>query len=107
MKLLQLILISILMPSSQVTKISFNRYFTIWVIKIKSFGVLLANQDDPFKMLRLAINFTNIIRAAFSYESFARSFFVLRFVLRFVLFWRKNIGAKAACNMLVKLTLGF
>ncbi len=25
------------------------------------------------------VNFTNIIRAAFSYESFARSFFVLRF----------------------------
>jgi hypothetical protein len=46
------------------------------------------------------VNFTNIIRAAFSYKSFA-----LSLDLRFVLFWRKNIGAKAVRNMLVKLTL--
>jgi hypothetical protein len=43
--------------------------------------------------LTTGVNFTNIICAAFSYLD-----------LRFVLFWRKNIGAKAACIMLVKLT---
>ncbi len=51
----------------------------------------------------LGVNFTNILRAAFSYESSAWSFFVLRF--RVCTFWRKNIGTKAACNMLVKLTI--
>ncbi len=51
------------------------------------------------------VNFTNILRAAFSYESFSPSFFVLRF--KVCTFWRKNIGAKAASNMLVKLTPGW
>jgi hypothetical protein len=36
---------------------------------------------------------TKVSREAFLYLDF-----------RFVLFWRKNIGAKAASNMLVKLT---
>jgi hypothetical protein len=44
------------------------------------------------------VNFTIILRVAF----FAQKFSCLRFSL--VLFWRKNIGAKAAPNMLVKLT---
>ncbi len=49
------------------------------------------------------VNFTNIIRTAFLYESFARSFFVPRFkVCTFLA--QKNIGTKAARNMLVKLT---
>ena len=38
---------------------------------------------------------TKVFRAAFMY-----------LYCRFVLFWRKEIGAKAACKMLVKLTLG-
>jgi hypothetical protein len=52
----------------------------------------------------LTVNFTNILHAAFSCKSFARSF--LNLDLRFVLFWRKNIGAKAVRKMLVKLTPG-
>ncbi len=42
------------------------------------------------------VNFTNILRAAFLYWD-----------LGFVLFWRNNIGAKAARNMLEKLNPGF
>jgi hypothetical protein len=49
---------------------------------------------------RHVVNFTNILRAAFSYKSFAHSFFVLTLFI----FWRKNIGAKAVLKMLVKLT---
>ena len=48
------------------------------------------------------VNFTNILRAAFSYESLLSSFSVD--TLRFDFFWRKEIGAKAARKMLVKLT---
>ena len=47
------------------------------------------------------VNFTNILRAAFSYERVVSSFFVLTF--RFVIFRRKEIAAR---KMLVKLTLG-
>ena len=50
------------------------------------------------------VNFTNNLRAAFSYESVLSSFSVLTF--RFVIFQRKEIGAKAARKMLVKLTPG-
>ena len=49
------------------------------------------------------VNFTNILQAAFLYKSVLSSFSVLTF--RFVIFWRKEIGAKAACKLLVKLTL--
>jgi hypothetical protein len=44
--------------------------------------------------LRQGINFTNILRAAFSYESFAQSFFC-SYILGLNFFWQKNIGANA------------
>ncbi len=50
------------------------------------------------------VNFTNALPAAFTYISFARSFFCLR--SRFVLYWRKTVGAKAACRTLMKLNPG-
>jgi hypothetical protein len=50
------------------------------------------------------VNFTNILRAAFSYESFCASFMYLQF--GFVILWRKDFGTKAAHKMLVKLTPG-
>ena len=50
------------------------------------------------------VNFTNILRAPFSYESLLSSFSVDK--LRFDFFWRKDIGAKAARKTLVKLTIG-
>jgi hypothetical protein len=50
------------------------------------------------------VNFTNILRAAFSYKSFLHSFMCLQF--GFVIFWQKYLGAKAAHKMLVKLTPG-
>ncbi len=53
--------------------------------------------------MKPGVNFINILCAAFSYECFARETF-LYLDLRFELFWRKNIGAKAARIMLAKLT---
>ncbi len=57
---------------------------------------------SDFKFRKL--NFTNILRATFLYESFAGSFLYLHF--RFELFWSNNIGAKAALRMLAKLAPG-
>jgi hypothetical protein len=50
------------------------------------------------------VNFTNILRAAFSYKSFLRSFYVLTTWV--CIFWQKDFGAKASNKMLVKLTPG-
>ncbi len=50
------------------------------------------------------VNFTHILRWLFSTNVSRNAFLYLK--LRFVLFWSKNIGAKAARNMLVKLTPG-
>jgi hypothetical protein len=50
----------------------------------------------------MTVNFTNILQAAFSYQSSLRSFYLL--TIGFVIFWRKDFGAKAAHKMLVKLT---
>jgi hypothetical protein len=48
------------------------------------------------------VNFTNILRAAFSYKSFASGFLVLTNLI--CIFWRNKIGGKVAHKMLVKLT---
>ncbi len=48
-------------------------------------------------------NFTNILSVAFLYESFENSFFVISFL---VCTLQKNISAKAALKMLMKLTPG-
>jgi hypothetical protein len=53
---------------------------------------------------RPGVNFTNVLRAAFTYVSCARSFLCLRF--RFLLYWRKTVGTKAVHIMLMKLTPG-
>jgi hypothetical protein len=60
-----------------------------------------------FGSLPSVVNFINIfMRAAFLYKELARSFFVLIFwVCTFLA--RKNIAAKAALKMLVKLTSRF
>ncbi len=50
------------------------------------------------------VNFTNILRAAFSYESFLCSFYVL--TMWVCNFWQKDFGTKAAHKMLVNLTPG-
>ncbi len=47
------------------------------------------------------VNLTNILHVCFFYNSFARSFLYLHF--RFVLFWYKNIGAKAALKNIVEI----
>jgi hypothetical protein len=52
---------------------------------------------------QLGVNFTNILRAPFSYVSFARSFFVL--VVKVKLFICKRILAQLRQKMLVKLTI--
>ena len=48
------------------------------------------------------VNFTNILLAAFSSENVFEAFLCLQF--GFVLFWQKEISAKAARKLLVKLT---
>jgi hypothetical protein len=53
-------------------------------------------------LLVIIVNFTNVLRAAFTYVSCASSFLCLHF--RFVLYGRKTVGAKAVLRMLVKLT---
>ncbi len=50
----------------------------------------------------MTVNFTNILQTAFSYQSSLPPFMCLQF--GFVIFWRKDFGAKAAHKMLVKLT---
>jgi hypothetical protein len=53
----------------------------------------------------LGVNFTNILHAAFLHVSFGSTFLCLRF--RFVLYWCKTVGAKAASRTLMKLSPGF
>jgi len=64
----------------------------------KIFGIKALNR------LIAGVNFTNILRAAFSYESFFPAFMCLQF--GFVIFWRKDFATKAEHKMLVKLTPG-
>jgi hypothetical protein len=52
----------------------------------------------------MTVNFTNILQAAFYYQSSLCIFYVL--TVMFVIFWQKDFGAKAAHKMLVKLTPG-
>jgi hypothetical protein len=58
--------------------------------------------NDVIFLFASGVNFTNILRAAFLYESFLRSFYVL--TIWVCIFWQKDFGAKAAHKMLVKLT---
>ena len=56
------------------------------------------------KNFGMTVNFTNILQAAFSNQSSLRTFYVLTiWVCNFL---AKDIGAKAAHKMLVKLTPG-
>jgi hypothetical protein len=52
----------------------------------------------------MTVNFTNILRAAFSYQSSLCSLYVLTIWVSN--FWQKDFGTKAAHKMLVKLTPG-
>jgi hypothetical protein len=52
----------------------------------------------------MTVNFTNILQAAFSYQSSLRTFYVL--TIWVCNFWQKEFGAKAVHKMLVKLTPG-
>jgi len=52
----------------------------------------------------MAVNFTNILQAAFPYQSSLHTFYVL--TIWVCNFWQKDFGAKAAHKMLVKLTPG-
>ncbi len=53
---------------------------------------------------RAGIIFINILRTPFSYESLCAAFLYL--CLSIVIFWRKNIGEKAAPKTMMKLTPG-
>jgi hypothetical protein len=51
------------------------------------------------------VNFTNVLNAVFMYEVASAAFLCLHY--RFVLYWHKPTGAKAACRTLMKLSPGF
>jgi hypothetical protein len=50
----------------------------------------------------MTVNFTNILEAAFYYQSSLRTFYV--HIIMFLIFWQKDFGAKAGHKTLVKLT---
>jgi hypothetical protein len=56
------------------------------------------------RVLPAAINFIKIIHALFWYEILAQK--ITKLCFGFDIFWCKNIGAKCACKMLMKLTPG-
>jgi hypothetical protein len=71
----------------------------------KSFRQKITNPNcTHLKALQRTVNFTNILQAAFSYQSSLHSFYVLTIWVS--IFWQKDFGAKAAHKMLVKLTPG-
>ena len=83
------------------------RKITMTIHNVANLSLRLpTNIDHHFGVIRFEQrpwdNFTNFLRAAFSYESVLSSFSVLTF--RFANIRCKEIGAKAACKMLVKLT---
>jgi hypothetical protein len=59
---------------------------------------------NSYMTLFSGVNFTNILRAAFSFKSFCAAFMFLQF--GFVIFWQKDFGTKSDHKMLVKLTPG-
>ncbi len=63
--------------------------------------VEIANKDLDSR-LRLGVNFINILRKHFSYESKLTSFSLITF--DFEIFWHQNIGKKVAHKMLMKFT---
>jgi hypothetical protein len=65
-------------------------------------GQVIINAYVTFQLYLFVLISPTVYARLFLYESFARSFLYLS--VRFVLFWSKNIGAKSARNMLVKLT---
>jgi len=54
--------------------------------------------------LTIGVNFINILHTNFCTKVYGAAFIYLPF--GFEIYWRMNIGAKAACKMLVKLTTG-
>jgi hypothetical protein len=61
-------------------------------------GYFFQTLGDFFALQSPVVNFTNILRAAFSNKSF------LWLQFGFVKFWPNDFGAKGAHKMLVKLT---
>ncbi len=68
----------------------------------RSITSFIAISQGLRRSTRPGVNFTNILRAAFLCDSVLARFLYLQF--GFLIFCQKNIGAKAAHKMLVKLT---
>ncbi len=62
------------------------------------------SQGSLLKDLHPGVNYSNMLRAAFFTNVFCTAFMCLE--LEFVIFWRKDLGAKPAHKMLVKLSPG-
>ena len=82
------------------------QYFNPINNRVKITTVIYHGNLPQYCFITLApgVNFTNILRAAFSYESFLRRFYVL--TIWVCIFWQMDFGAKAAHKMLVKLPPG-
>ena len=93
-----LVSVELLLCNNKQDKIVTKMFFRI--ILLPSFIALQANAY----CLLPGGNFTNILRAAFCTKVFCAAFMCLQ--LRFVIFCRKEICAKADHKMLMKLTVG-
>ncbi len=82
----------------------FMSSFCAQILLPKNYKPKLKSLKRCAKNFGMTVNFTNFLQAAFSYKVLCAPFMCLQF--EFVIFWRKDFGAKAAHNMLVKLTPG-
>ncbi len=77
--------------------------FSLSKILTNYFGIVVKQFPAQNLSLRAGVNFINILCVPFLYKSILHSFSLIA-VWLCIFFWRKNISAKAACKMLMKLT---
>jgi hypothetical protein len=104
----------------QKARCQFHQCFYIQIFQISrtnfvsaafsSYVLALAKNSDEklvqktLMKLTAGVNFINVLSAPYSYESILGSFSLV--TVKFEIFWRKNIGAKDAQKMLMKLNTG-
>jgi len=91
-------LLSFYFPLSETFDSIFNPFAVQWLAEKLEGG----NWCCSYSWRWSEVNFINILCTPFSYEGAFHSFSLI--IVWFCNFWWKNIGAKAACKMLMKLT---
>jgi hypothetical protein len=67
----------------------------------RAFYIFIADTPSlDFSRSLPGVTFINFLLPPFSYKSALHSFYLFS-LFGFVIFWHKNIGAKAACKMLM------